>query len=125
MNFIDSVSTCIKKSFKFSGRASRSEYWNFYLFQVILVLIPSIFPELLNKDIEKENILFYLIGLIILLLIPPYISVLVRRLHDTNRSGWWALIQFIPLLGALIIIILCCLPGTKGINKYGYLDVKE
>ena len=55
-------------------------------------------------------------GLIITI---PVLSVTCRRLHDTNRSGWFLLLYFIPLIGLIWLLVLCCLEGTEGENRYG------
>ncbi len=80
MNFMDSIKTCFSKYFDFSGRARRSEFWWYYLFFVLVGIIPFV------------GIVVTLAGLI------PYIAVATRRLHDTDRSGWWQLAPAIPLV---------------------------
>ena len=49
----------------------------------------------------------------------PYLAVTIRRLHDTNRSGWWILIGFIPLVGLIVMLIFLCTKGTDGSNDFG------
>lgn len=73
MSFMDAIKTCFSKYFDFSGRARRSEYWWFYLFVFVLSLIPFV-------------------NLLTLATIIPTISAATRRLHDTDRSGWWQLV---------------------------------
>lgn len=106
---IEAVSSVYGHYFDFSERASRAEYWWFAIFLVVL-----------------EFICFFLGagGLIALLAISfasiiPGWAVFVRRLHDTNRSGWWWLAGFIPLVGGLLLLVLTLLPGTEGPNNYG------
>ena len=123
MDFIEAVTTCFKKSFTFSGRASRSEYWLFYLFTIIFNIITFVIEILamtVGLSAEITQILCLLISLSVL---PAYISVVVRRLHDVNRSGWWF---WIPLT---IIGIIPCLywkikRGTDGKNDYGNPPIK-
>jgi len=91
MTFTESIQTCFSKYANFNGRASRSEYWWFVLFVVIVGLVLS----LINRNIAG---LFYL-GIIL-----PSIAAAARRLHDTNRSGWMQLINFVPLVGWLIVL---------------------
>lgn len=116
MTFSDSVKTCLTSKYAcFSGRASRSEYWWFYLFTVLAsfaVAIVTVFTLGAGAVKLANNVL----GLLLLL---PGLSVSVRRLHDTNHSGWWVLISFIPLIGWIWIFILMIKEGEKVPNKYG------
>ena len=109
MTFSESVSTCLKKYFVFSGRASRSEYWWFQL-----IVSPSYF---ISTFLENE-ISYFFLGITLFTLIPA-ISVGVRRLHDTNRSGFFLLISFIPFIGGIVLLFLLIPEGTKGKNRFG------
>ena len=106
----------------FAGRASRSEYWKFYLFCLILVVGGVILDLALGTTIEDEDgefaggAVFWLTALVLLL---PLISVSVRRLHDTDRSGWWYWISLIPLIGPIIFLVWMCTRGTSGANRFG------
>lgn len=102
----------LKKYAVFSGRASRAEYWMFFLFNFIISFIIT----LISLFIQALFFLPYLYGLAILI---PSIAVMVRRLHDTNRSGWWWLISFIPLIGAIILIVFLAQDSQSGENQYG------
>ncbi len=115
MNLVESVVTCFKKSFTFKGRASRSEYWYFGLLFSILVCSMFITPP--SSPIKIP------ISIIVLLLAPAAISVLVRRLHDVNRSGWWFWIQIIPLVG-LLLLYWSIKPSDRNQNEYGLPPVK-
>ena len=96
MNFGESISSCIKKYFVFEGRACRSEYWWFQL-----IVSPSYFISIF---LENE-IGYFFLGITLFTLIPA-ISAGVRRLHDTNRSGFFLLISFIPFIGGIILLFL-------------------
>ena len=109
MTFSESVSTCFSKYFVFKGRASRSEYW---WFQLIVT------PSFVISDFTETDISYLFLGIALVTLIPA-ISVGVRRLHDTNRSGFFLLIGFIPFIGGLILLFFLIPDGTKGKNKYG------
>jgi len=109
MTFSESVSTCFSKYFVFKGRASRSEYW---WFQLIVT------PSFVISDFTESDISYLFLGIALVTLIPA-ISVGVRRLHDTNRSGFFLLIGFIPFIGGLILLFFLIPEGTKGKNKYG------
>ena len=109
MNFIDAIKAGFSGYFDFRGRSSRSEYWWFLLFVMVVNLVVSI----LDTTNGLIVILVYL-GLLI-----PMLSVQVRRLHDINRSGWWILISFVPLVGAILLIVWHCSKGTQGDNRFG------
>ena len=108
MNFIQSISTCMRKYVTFSGRATRSEFWWFYLFTVLVNLVAtsqasSFVPNLLDGQDMTENessyflnnfFFLYLSTITSLILLLPSLAVAVRRLHDVGRSGWWILIAF-------------------------------
>ena len=115
MTFGESVSTCIKKYFVFEGRASRSEYWWFQL-----IVSPSYFIS----TVFENNIAYIFLGITLFTLIPA-ISAGVRRLHDTNRSGFFILISFIPFIGGLILLFFLIPEGTKGKNRFGPDPLKK
>ena len=112
MDFMTAVKTCFAKYATFEGRAIRSEYWWFALFAFGASLIAS----LIGGAIGAGNVLSVLVNLALLL---PGIAVGVRRLHDTDRSGWWWLIVFVPVVGFIVLIVFMCLEGTEGANRYG------
>lgn len=97
MNFEEAVKTCLTKYVDFSGRASRPEYWWFFLFLVLVSLVLSYFSEILS-------------GVFSLAMLLPSLAAGVRRLHDTERSGWWLLIVLVPFVGWIIAIILLAQP---------------
>ena len=109
MNFTESLNTCLKKYFVFKGRASRSEYWWFQL-----IVSPSYF---ISTILENE-IGYFFLGITLFTLIPA-ISAGVRRLHDTNKSGFFLLISFIPFIGGLVLLFFLIPEGTKGKNRFG------
>jgi uncharacterized membrane protein YhaH (DUF805 family) len=92
MTFQESISTCFMKYSDFNGRASRAEYWWFILFTFLAGAVFSIFSEALAM-------VFHL-GVFL-----PTIAAGARRLHETNRSGWWQLIALIPIVGWIILIV--------------------
>ena len=110
MTFGESVSTCLKKYFVIQGRASLSEFWWFQLIWVVCYLAAILSPI---KEIQ-----FISFGVIILILIP-LLTVGIRRLHDTNRSGANYLWSLIPFVGSLIVLVMMLGDGTKGRNLYG------
>ncbi|MDL2223732.1 DUF805 domain-containing protein [Bacteroidales bacterium OttesenSCG-928-M06] len=107
--FLDPLKT---KYADFSGRARRKEYWMFSLFAILFGMIAAT----LDAIIGSYGIIYSLYGLAILL---PSLAISVRRLHDINKSGWWLLISFIPLIGGIWLLVLLCTAGTVGSNQYG------
>jgi uncharacterized membrane protein YhaH (DUF805 family) len=107
----------------FKGRARRSEYWLIQLFLVATNLAAAVIDlALMDGDVDRfiANGGGGIVGLIwILATIVPALAVLIRRLHDTNRSGWWALIGFVPIVGTIAILIFTVTDSTQGENRYG------
>lgn len=96
----------------FSGRARRKEYWMFVLFNMIIAIGLGVIEGLFGSP-------GILGGLYSLAVLVPSIAVSMRRLHDTGRSGWWMLIGFVPLLGAIVLLIFFIQDGMQGSNQYG------
>lgn len=96
----------------FQGRDTRQQYWMFYLFYMIAYIVLSV----IDAVIGTGGILGGIFALGSLL---PSIAIATRRLHDTNRSGWWQLLVLIPLIGAIVLIIFLAQKGTIGDNKFG------
>ena len=119
----------LRKYAEFSGRARRSEFWLFWLFLIGVEIVFSILIGITGGSMSAMDefgtmsgaakALFGVYALVMLGLLIPSIAVAIRRLHDTNRSAWWILISFIPVIGALVLIIFYVLDGTPGPNKYG------
>ena len=109
---------CLQHYADFNGRARRSEYWYFVLFNfivsILIGLLLGVIAGLLNVPA-----LVYLAYLWSLAVFIPSLAVSVRRLHDIGRSGWWLLLSLIPLVGAIILIIWYCTDSQPGANQYG------
>ena len=103
---------------RFSGRASRSEYWLFVLAMVIVSIVAGIADALLLGGTDGPN-MKVISALTSLFFVVPSLSYGARRLHDTNRSGWWLLLALIPLLGSLALFVFFVLRGTEGDNRFG------
>ena len=108
MNFVESIQTCYKKFFDFSGRASKSEYWWFQLYNAIIYVLTFVF----------QGDLTLLFSILIIVNIIPIWAAAVRRVHDSDKSGWMVLISVIPLIG-LYVIVLLLQDGSKGKNRFG------
>ncbi len=102
----------------FSGRARRQEYWFFVLFNFIITLA-LIFVDVLFGAFNPQTGLGVLSGIYSLAVFIPTFAVTVRRLHDTSRTGWWLLIAFLPLIGAIVLLVFMFLDSTSGTNEYG------
>lgn len=100
-----------------SGRASRAEYWSFYLVVFLLLIAAAIFDNLFETGQTDQGvgIIFAVVWTVHLI---PQIAVLVRRLHDTDRSGWWFWISLTGI-GSLVLLVFACLGGTPGPNRFG------
>ena len=106
MDFQTAIKTCLQKYATFTGRASRSEYWWFMLFFFLMVAILSVISEKLGNVAA--------IGFLL-----PNLAVGARRLHDINKSGWFLLLGFIPVIGTIILIVWAVKKGDEGSNEYG------
>ena len=122
MNFKYAVKSGFKNYANFNGRAPRSEYWLWILFYLLVVIAGLVLESLLFTALHSASANtsgnFSLLGLVHLGLIVPTVSIFVRRLHDTDRRGWWWLITLIPF-GGLVLFIWLCSRGTTGPNRYG------
>ena len=96
----------------FSGRARRTEYWMFVLFNIVIAIVLSILDAL----VLGSGILGTLYSLAVLI---PSIAVGVRRLHDTGRVGWWLLIGLVPVVGFIVLLIFFVQDSQTGDNEYG------
>src|SRR5262245_44738086 len=148
MSPIDWATRPLKKYADFSGRAPRAEYWWFVLLYLVGYVVATIVDSILGLD--KIAMMYGPVTLLLLLaVIVPSIAVTVRRLHDTNRSGWWILVMMIPyaivgylavsaagsadmaglatvglfgiiaFIGAIALLVFMVLAGTAGDNSYG------
>ena len=110
MTPIQAIQSVFRNYANFNGRASRSEYWWFGLFLTIIAIALSVVFDSLSE-----------VGaaLLALAVIPPSLAVSVRRLHDTDNSGWWFLIMFIPFFGGPILLSFMLDPSASGPNRYG------
>lgn len=115
MDFQTAVRTCLAvKYVDFTGRAARSEYWWFALFTVIVQIVLHLLQFILG-----ETLTGILSGLVALAFLLPSLAVSVRRLHDKDKSGWFLLLGFIPIIGGLILLFWFVTPGTPGANRFG------
>lgn len=102
---VEAVTAALKGYVDFAGRATRSEYWWYLLFWFIVVGVTGAINENLG-------------AVVVLALLLPSLAVAIRRLHDIGKSGWWFLINFLPLIGGLIFLYFAVQPSA-GDNDYG------
>jgi uncharacterized membrane protein YhaH (DUF805 family) len=111
MSFPEAVRVCLSKYVTFTGRARRSEYWWFVLFASLVTLVASAI------DFSANIIVFQVIvGLALLL---PELAVAVRRLHDTDRSGWWLFIVLVPVIGGIVLLVFFLIDSDPHTNRFG------
>ena len=121
LNFFQAIGICLKKYFVIKGRASRSEYWFLQLLLFPLYLILAVMENSYSDDVI---ILGGIVGVIVLLLVIPTLTVTIRRFHDINKSGWFVLLNFIPFVGWIIILAMLAGKGTEGKNRFGEYPLK-
>jgi len=119
MGFGEAIKVCFGKYAEFKGRARRPEYWWWILFYYLVLIGLSI----LDAVITAAGGPGVLSLLAILALFLPTLAAGVRRLHDTDRSGWTLLLGLIPLIGSIILIVFLCQRGTDGPNRFGSDDL--
>ncbi|MCU0762682.1 MAG: DUF805 domain-containing protein [Hydrogenophaga sp.] len=107
MNFGEAIKVCFGQYARFAGRASRSEYWWWVLFVVLVSLALAL------VGMEMVGAIFSLAVLL------PSLAVGARRLHDIGKSGWWLLIYLVPLVGWLVLLYFAVQPSQSGSNEYG------
>lgn len=112
MGFFDWYLKCIKDHYAdFEGRARRTEYWMFFLVNVLISIVVGVVGRIIHVPIIGS-----LYGLAVLV---PGLAVGARRLHDTGKSAWWWLVGLIPFIGWIWLIVLFAIPGDAGSNQYG------
>jgi uncharacterized membrane protein YhaH (DUF805 family) len=114
MNFAEAIQSGFRNYVGFEGRAARSEFWFWALFAVLV----SIATQVLDGILFGQQF-GLLSGIAALAMFLPGLAVSVRRLHDRDKSGWFVLLYFIPLVGFIILLIWFCMRGTVGPNRFG------
>jgi len=109
----------LKQYADFKGRARRTEYWMFVLFNFIFAVVAAILDNILGLTFHENIPYGFIYILYALAVFIPGLAVIVRRLHDVGKSGWFYFIALIPLIGAIWLLVLLCTEGDAGDNKYG------
>ena len=112
MTFPEAVRRCLTLYATFAGRARRSEFWFFWLFNLLANGVAAILDAAIFSGSPLNAI-------VTLLLLAPNLAVAVRRLHDVGRSGWWLLIAFVPLVGIVVLLLWYVSRGEEGANRFG------
>ena len=112
MTFAEAIKSGFDHYVKFDGRASRPAYWWWFLFAILVAIAASI----IDVAIGSFGVISGLAGLALFL---PNLSVSIRRLHDTDHSGWWVLISLIPIIGFIVLLIFYLRQSDPGENRYG------
>ena len=108
----------LKKYAVFNGRARRKEYWMFLLIHWVIVLAISLLAGLGRGTVPSVPMLVVLV-LYTLAVFLPSLGLTVRRLHDTGKSGAWVFLAFVPLVGAIMLLIFLATDGQSGENQFG------
>ena len=116
MNFQEAVQSGFSNYANFRGRACRSEFWWWQLFLVLGGIVVALLDLFANSNIFGGSPLAMVFWLATII---PDLAVTVRRLHDTDSSGWWILLSLIPLIGMIVLIVWWCQEGSKGYNRFG------
>jgi uncharacterized membrane protein YhaH (DUF805 family) len=128
MSLAQAVRSVLTEYVGFTGRARRAEYWWFALL-VVIVEMSMLFVLMITsaaagvtagQPTGGVNLASLVVAeLLFLALVPPHLAVSVRRLHDTNRSGWFYLINFVPLIGSIMLLVVLSEDSGRGPNRYG------
>lgn len=124
LGYIDNFLYCLCNQYaKFSGRATRGEYWRFSLFQWFVLTAFSCFVAfigmLTKSGIAALIVMYVFIGLYSLAIFVPSLAISIRRLHDVGETGWFLFLPLIPLVGSIWLLVLLCQKGQEGSNEYG------
>lgn len=125
MTFGNAIKTCYRKYAVFRGRATRKEYWCFNLYNLMVACALVALAIAFNSNSKICDIILILELIFVLISLLPSLSVGVRRLHDTGRSGWDFMIFFIPLIGFFIVLYYLCCASDKNINMYDIIERQE
>ncbi|WP_232667461.1 DUF805 domain-containing protein [Pseudonocardia sp. TRM90224] len=114
----------LKQYADFRGRARRTEYWMFTLVTVLVAVVLSVLDHALFGAVTFGSVgeitgLGWLYVIYMVATLIPSLAVSVRRLHDIDRSGWWVLIGFVPLVGFIVQLVFAVTEGTRGANRFG------
>lgn len=104
--------------FNFKDRTTRKDFWMTVLIGIVISTVLSIVVGFIAK-VTKLKIYDIIIGLYTLVLFIPSLAQLVRRMHDVNKSGWYVLLDLIPIIGWILVLVAMCSPSVDENNNYG------
>lgn len=113
MGFGEAISAGFANYATFTGRAARPEYWFWVLFTVLASIVCKVVDLGIGSSVGMLSVLFSLAAVL------PSLAVAARRLHDIDRTGWWLLFGFVPVLGWIVLVVFLCQRGTDGPNRFG------
>jgi len=108
-----------KRYAEFTGRSRRKEYWMFVLLSIGIYIIASLLDGIAGLNRMIAGMYGPITALVALGLLVPTLAVSIRRLHDSDRSGWWLLIGLAPIVGEIVLLVFMVLEGTRGANRFG------
>ena len=120
MGFTEAVESAWNKKFDYASRSGVSEYWWFALLEIVTLVGIALFAGISSGSSGNASpfgTLLYLVAVVFFFVLGLPLS--VRRLHDTNKSGWFLLLGFIPFVGGLVLLVFYIMPGDVGPNSYG------
>ena len=117
MGFFSAIKVCFAKYATFRGRARRSEYWFFTLFIILSSVVASVLDAAVAGNTAGHLTVFS--GILWVAIFLPSLAVTARRLHDTDRSGWWMLISLVPVIGGILLLVWVCKRGDDSSNRFG------
>ena len=109
----------LKRYAEFTGRSRRKEYWMFMLLSIGIYIAASILDRIVGMNGMIAGRYGPITVLVALGLLVPSLAVSIRRLHDSDRSGWWLLLGLVPMVGEIIVLVFMVLKGTRGDNRFG------
>jgi len=109
----------LKRYAEFTGRSRRKEYWMFVLLSIGIYIVASILDGIAGLNGMIAGTYGPITALVALGLLVPTLAVSIRRLHDSDRSGWWLLLGLVPMVGEIIVLVFMVLEGTRGANRFG------
>ena len=125
LNFFEAIKICLKKYFIIKGRASRSEYWFLQLLFTPFAFYAGYWSDPVSTGTMDPPQLYILSTIIVIFLFIPAITSQIRRFHDRDKSGWFILINFIPIVGWIIALVMLLDKGTPGKNRFGEYPLKS
>lgn len=112
--------SCLQRYAVWTGRSGRQEYWHYAGIYLLVTVVVAMLDAIVGRPMAaRGSSVGPLQGLFTLAVLVPTLGVCIRRLHDTNRSGWWLLIGMVPVLGMLVLLVFSALAGDRGSNRFG------